>query len=143
MNVEYSITIIEGPTPGFAVVQRSHRDAGIIFSAVSDHAHQIYEPRISEDGKVDVTNIPEDGRILVSTALQSFNVPALVERCHRAWSHHETIYLRYRDPHSMELAVPIQYARNIKTDGGDVLVLGVFVPPSVFEDEYPPLEGSI
>ncbi|HUD19891.1 MAG TPA: hypothetical protein VMR81_05605 [Patescibacteria group bacterium] len=143
MSVENNILAIEGPAPTFTVVQRAHIDSDIVFGAVSDHPHQIFEPRITKDGKVDVTGIPDDGFILAVTQLRSANVYALVERCHRSWTDHETIYLQYRDPHSMPQAVPIQYARNLRSNEGDVLILGVLVHPSVFHDAYPPLDGNI
>ncbi len=59
------------------------------------------------------------------TRLRTFNGPALVERCHRAWRHKNTIYLEYRTPEGLNQTAPIVAARNVETDEGDMLLLWV------------------
>ncbi len=59
------------------------------------------------------------------TRLRTFNGPALVERCHRAWRHKNTIHLEYRTPEGWRQTAPIVAARNVETDEGDMLFLWV------------------
>ena len=59
------------------------------------------------------------------TRLRTFNGPALVERCHRAWRHKNTIHLEYRTPEGLHQTAPIIAARNVETDEGDMLLLWV------------------
>ena len=92
------ITIIEGPTP-------------------------IFED--SHDGWAIGLN---EGPILFDTAitrLRTFNGPALVERCHKAWSKKEPIYLHYRNDIGLEEKIPIVAARTVDTDDGNMLFLWV------------------
>ena len=99
--MEDRITIIEGPTPVF---EDSH------------------------DGWAIGMN---EGPILYDTALtrlRTFNGPALVERCHRAWSKQEPIYLHYRNDMGLEEKVPILAARASEVDEGQVLFLWVRYP---------------
>jgi hypothetical protein len=60
---------------------------------------------------------------LALTRLRTFNGPALVERCHRAWNNKTTINLHYRNDMGMEETVPIMAARSIETHEGQVLML--------------------
>ncbi|NPV56905.1 MAG: hypothetical protein HPY76_09600 [Anaerolineae bacterium] len=66
------------------------------------------------------------------THLRTFNGPALVERCHRAWSHRDNIYLHYRNDIGLEESAPIMAARALETDDGNLLVLWVRLP---FQDD--------
>jgi hypothetical protein len=59
------------------------------------------------------------------TRLRTFNGPALVERCHRAWRKQEPIHLEYRSSDGMPASAPIIAARYLETDEGQLLVLWV------------------
>jgi hypothetical protein len=59
------------------------------------------------------------------TRLRTFNGPALVERCHRAWRKQEPIHLEYRTSDGLPASAPIVAARYIETDEGQLLVLWV------------------
>ena len=67
--MEDKITIIEGPTPTFERI-----------------------PELWVHGLSDGTSQSE----MVITRLRTFNGPALVERCHRAWRNQKDIQLEYR-----------------------------------------------
>ncbi len=102
------ITIIEGPTPEFEAIQ---------------------------DGWALGINESPDLYGLALTRLRTFNGPALVERCHRAWSQQSTMYLHFRDEVGMEQRAPIMAARTVDTTDGNVLLLWVRVEPEQIEDE--------
>ena len=96
--MDEKITIIEGPPPVFESV---------------------------DDGWALGLN---EGPILFETALtrlRTFNGPALVERCHRAWSQNADIFLHYRTELGLEAKVPIVAARALDGDNGQVLYLWV------------------
>ena len=90
------ITIIEGPTPTFESI-----------------------PELWVHGLSDGTMQSE----MVITRLRTFNGPALVERCHRAWRNQKDIQLEYRTSDGLRAEVPIVAARNLETDEGDMLLL--------------------
>ncbi len=96
--MDNKITIIEGPPPVFEAV-------GEIWASGLTESPVLYE--------------------MMQTRLRTFNGPALVERCHRAWRQHETMYLIYRDEMGLEESAPIFAARSVKTNDGDVLLLWV------------------
>jgi hypothetical protein len=60
---------------------------------------------------------------MVVTHLRTFNGPALVERCYRAWRNRENISLEYRTMEGLKAEVPIVAARNVETEDGDMLML--------------------
>ena len=92
------ITIIEGPPPTFEAV---------------------------DDGWVmGLNESPSLGEIVV-TRLRTFNGPALVERCHRAWRHQSPIHLEYRNSDGLQEQAPIVAARYLETDEGHLLILWV------------------
>jgi hypothetical protein len=98
MEIEDKITIIEGPPPTFEAVT---------------------------DGWV--LGLSE-GPLLAETAmtrLRTFNGPALVERCHRAWRHQQTIFLEFRTEDGLQQQAPILAARQVSTNDGDVLLLWI------------------
>jgi hypothetical protein len=67
-----------------------------------------------------------EGPYLMATALtrlRTFNGPALVERCHRAWRHRASMHLVYRNDMGLQEQVPILAARTMETPEGQVLVL--------------------
>ncbi len=92
------ITIIEGPPPAFEML-----DGG--------WAMGLYEG----PGLYD----------MAITRLRTFNGPALVERCHRAWHSQDQMFLHYRNDIGLEERVPILAARALDTDDGQVLMLWV------------------
>src|SRR4030067_3454667 len=94
--MEDKITIIEGPPPTFEAVKDGWA-VGLIES-----------PLLFTVG---------------ITRLRTFNGPALLERCHRAWRHRNTIQLEYRDDEGLENQAPILAARALEVDEGQVLLL--------------------
>ena len=97
-TMDDKITIIEGPPPTFEAV---------------------------DDGWVlGLNESPSLGEIAV-TRLRTFNGPALVERCDRAWRHQQPIQLEYRTTDGIQQQAPIVAARYIETEAGHVLILWV------------------
>jgi hypothetical protein len=72
---------------------------------------------------------------LALTRLRTFNGPALVERCHRAWNNHITIHLHYRNEMGIEETAPIMAARSVESPEGDVLMLWCRRIPEDVEEE--------
>ncbi|GAB4523157.1 MAG: hypothetical protein Fur0018_05770 [Anaerolineales bacterium] len=95
---EDKITIIEGPPPIFELM-RTEWTQGLTEG-----------PAMHE---------------VALTRLRTFNGPALVERCHRAWRNRSDIHLEYRSEDGLTQQAPIVAARNMTTDEGDVLILWV------------------
>ena len=102
------ITIIEGPPPVFENI---------------------------EDGWALGLNEGPLDYSLALTRLRTFNGPALVERCHRAWSAHNTINLHYRNDMGLEETAPIMAARSIETGDGNMLLLWCRREPGEVEEE--------
>lgn len=102
------ITIIEGPPPVFEVVQ-------------DGWAMGLYEGPYVYDINL--------------TRLRTFNGPALIERCHRAWNEGSTMTLEYRNDMGLEEHVPILAARHLDTNDGQVLLLWVMREPDETETE--------
>lgn len=97
--MDEKITIIEGPPPTFEAV------------------HEGWVLGLNE------SPILSDVAI---TRLRTFNGPALVERCHRAWRNQQPIYLEYRsEEDGLERNAPILAARSVDTEDGQVLLLWV------------------
>jgi hypothetical protein len=96
--MEDKITIIEGPPPTFEV------------------ASDGWALGLNESPLLYSVNV---------TKLRTFNGPALLERCHRAWRHSSTIHLEYKDEDGLENQAPILAARTVDTDDGQVLLLWV------------------
>jgi hypothetical protein len=92
------ITIIEGPPP--------------IFEAARDG----WALGLGEGPRFGVT---------VLTRLRTFNGPALVERCYRAWRSQASIRLHFRNNMGMEEDAPILATRSVETPDGQVLLLWV------------------
>ena len=114
-NTEEKITIIEGPTPTF------ERIPELWVHGLSEGAMQ------SE---------------MVMTRLRTFNGPALVERCNRAWNNQRDIQLEYRATDGLNTEAPIVAARHLETEEGDMLLLWLRMPDDSVEleigygDEY-------
>jgi hypothetical protein len=96
MDIEDKITIIEGPPPTFESVT----DSWVL--GLSEG------PTLAD---------------VVLTRVRTFNGPALVERCHRAWRHQQPIYLEFRSEDGLPQQAPIVAARHLSTDDGDMLLL--------------------
>jgi len=96
--MDENITIIEGPPPTFEAV--------------------------AEGWVLGLNEGPTLGDIAI-TRLRTYNGPALVERCHRAWRQGQPIYLEYREPDGLERSAPIVAARNTEVDEGHLLLLWV------------------
>ncbi len=103
------ITIIEGPPPVFEQVN---------------------------DGWAMGLNESPSVLVPAMTRLRTFNGNALVERCHRAWNHKETIHLHYRNEDGLEQTAPILAARNVETPDGNVLLLWVYLDKEHVEYEF-------
>jgi hypothetical protein len=106
--MEDKITIIEGPPPTFEAV-----DEGWALSLNES-------PLLFKVGL---------------TRLRTFNGPSLLERCHRAWRHNNTIHLEYRDESGLESESPILAARTLEVDEGQMLLLWVRLELDVDELE--------
>lgn len=102
------ITIIEGPPPTFEAVS---------------------------DGWVLGLNESLTLAEVALTRLRTFNGPALVERCYRAWRERQTIYLEYRSEDGTERAAPIVAARFLEADEGHILLLWVRITEDEVEVE--------
>jgi len=96
--MENKITIIEGPAPQFEEIHDS-------WLMGQNESPQPFH--------------------LAMTQLRTYNGASLVERCHRAWSANNTMYLEYRDVMGLERNASIIAARSVETDEGDMLLLWV------------------
>ncbi len=96
--MEDKITIIEGPPP--------------TFEEITDG----WALGLSEGSML--------GDIAV-TRLRTYNGPALVERCYRAWHGRQTIQLEYRTSDGLLNQAPIVAARYMDSDDGQLLLLWV------------------
>jgi hypothetical protein len=92
------ITIIEGPPP-------------------------VFEP-VGDGWALGLNESPILSNV-VMTRLRTFNGPALVERCHRAWRNLEAIPLEFRSSDGLIQNAPIVAARNVETQDGDMLLLWI------------------
>ena len=108
-TMEDKITIIEGPPP--------------VFEAVNDG----WALSLNESAGLSVPAL---------TRLRTFNGPALVERCYRAWNAKDPIHLHYRNDMGMEQSAPILAARNVETADGHVLLLWVYLDHEKVEYEF-------
>jgi hypothetical protein len=102
--MEDKITIIEGPPPVFETVNDG-------WALGLNESPWLYD--------------------LTLTQVRTFNGPALVERCHRAWKQGITMYLHYRDEMGLEEKAPILAARSAESADGQVLILWVRQLPEV------------
>ena len=92
------ITIIEGPPPNFEAV-------GDGWALGLNESPYLYNVAV--------------------TRLRTFNGPALVERCHRAWRSQGAMTLGFRGMDGLENQTPILAARTLEVDEGQVLLLWV------------------
>ena len=108
-TMEDKITIIEGPPP--------------VFEAVNDG----WALGLNESSHLSVPAL---------TRLRTFNGPALVERCYRAWHAKTPMHLHYRNDMGVEQVAPIFAARNVETPDGHVLLLWVYLDHEKVEYEF-------
>lgn len=106
--MDEKITIIEGPTPAFEAV--------------------------NDGWALGINESPYLSDVAV-TRLRTFNGPALVERCYRAWRNQKPIFLEYRESDGLESQAPILAARTMELEEGQMLVLWVRMEPQEAEIE--------
>lgn len=92
------ITIIEGPPPNF------------------EDVHEGWPLGLNESPTL---------HKLALTRLRTFNGPALIERCYRAWRKHATIQLEFRAADGLIHKTPIVASRSLETDEGQLIFLWV------------------
>ncbi len=107
--MDEKITIIEGPPPTFEAVN---------------------------DGWVMGLNEGPNLSDIAITRLRTFNGPALVERCYRAWHDNKAIYLEFREQDGLENQAPIVAARTLEVDDGQMLILWVRLENEEVELEF-------
>jgi hypothetical protein len=103
------ITIIEGPPPVFEPIQDG------------------WALGLNEGPSLSITAL---------TRLRTFNGPALVERCYRAWKKQAPIHLFYRNDDGLEQDAPILAARSVESDDGQVLLLWLNFDRNKVEMEF-------
>lgn len=96
--MEDKITIIEGPPPAFEDVQ--------------------------EGWPLGLNESPSLHK-LAMTRLRTFNGPALVERCYRAWNKRHTIQLEFRGADGLIHKTPIVASRSLAMEDGQLILLWV------------------
>ena len=96
--MEDKITIIEGPPPTFEAT--------------------------TDTWALGLSESPNLADIAV-TQLRTFNGPALVERCYRAWKNRQSISLEYRSSEGLEHQAPIVAARYAELEDGHLLILWI------------------
>jgi hypothetical protein len=106
MGETENITIIEGPPPIF-------EETGDAWPVSVGECSRPYRAQL--------------------TRVRTFNGPALVERCYRAWKKLQPIYLEYRTTDGMKTQAPIQAARFVDTPEGHMLILWVRMDPAEVE----------
>ena len=99
-DTDNKITIIEGPPPVFEPIQ------------------DFWALGLSEGPNISVA---------VMTRLRTFNGPALVERCYRAWRDKSPILLHYRNDMGLVQTAPILAVRSVETEEGHVLLLWIYL----------------
>ncbi len=104
--MEDKITIIEGPSPTFEIVDDGWSN-GVL------EGPSLYK--------------------LAVTHLRTFNGSELLERCHRAWRHQENIQLEYRAENGESKEATIAAARTGEMDDGEVLILWIRLPDDDIE----------
>lgn len=104
--MDNKITIIEGPTPDFDLIE---------------------DPR--EEGSASAWTVGVlEGPLLyrvATTSVRSFDSQALLERCMRAWKQNQTMFLEYRDEIGLRKEAQIIAAQALSMEEGDVLQLWV------------------
>ena len=96
--LEDKITIIEGPPPNF------------------EDVHEGWPLGLNESPSL---------HKLALTRLRTFNGPALVERCYRAWRKKQAIQLEFRAADGLIHKTPIVASRTLDGDDGQLIFLWV------------------
>jgi hypothetical protein len=96
--MEDKITIIEGPPPNF------------------EDVHEGWPLGLNESPSL---------HKLALTRLRTFNGPALVERCYRAWRQQQAIQLEFRAADGLIHKTPIVASRTLEADDGQLIFLWV------------------
>ncbi len=96
--MEDKITIIEGPPPNF------------------EDVHEGWPLGLNESPSL---------HKLALTRLRTFNGPALVERCYRAWRKQQAIQLEFRAADGLIHKTPIVASRSLDADDGQLIFLWV------------------
>jgi hypothetical protein len=96
--MEDKITIIEGPPPTF------------------EDVHEGWPLGLNESPSL---------HKLALTRLRTFNGPALVERCYRAWCKQQIIQLEFRAGDGLIHKTPIVASRTLDVDDGQLIFLWV------------------
>lgn len=109
MNEPAKITIIEGPPPTFEL----------------SHDPWLY-------GLIE-GSLPSQ---VAMCRLRSFNAPALVERCYRAWRDGQPIALEYRTEDGFTREAPIVAVRWLEVPEGQVLMVWVRLMVDEVEIEF-------
>jgi len=107
--MQEKITIIEGPPPTFEAA--------------------------TEGWVLGLNESPSLADIAI-TRLRTFNGPALVERCYRAWRSRETINLEFRTEDGLEHQAPIVAARTVDIEEGQLLLLWLRMTDEEVELEF-------
>ena len=113
--MDEKITIIEGPPPTFELV--------------------------NEGWVLGLHEGPDIAHMAI-TRLRTFNGPALVERCYRAWHNQHPIRLEYRTPDGLNRDAPIAAARHVETDDGHLLLLWVCLGGDDVEVEFDDIDDD-
>ena len=92
------ITIVEGPTPTF------------------EQTPETWLPSLAEGPQL---------ADLALTRLRTFNGPAMVERCWKAWDAQRPVYLEYRDEEGLTQNAEVLAARYTDVPEGHLLLLYV------------------
>lgn len=100
------ITIIEGPTPDFNLIEDPQEEGS------------------ASAWTVGVLEGPLLYRV-ATTNVRSFDSQALLERCTRAWKQNQTMILEYRDEIGLRKEAQIIAAQALTVEEGDVLQLWV------------------
>src|SRR3990170_4231010 len=95
------ITIIEGPPPTF------------------ESPHEWWVPALAEGPRLPRTAL---------TRLRTFNGPAMVERCWKAWNEGRPVHLEYRAETGETQAAKIVAVRSAEVAEGHVLILYLRLP---------------
>ncbi|HOE35289.1 MAG: hypothetical protein GX415_04450 [Chloroflexi bacterium] len=104
--MDNKITIIEGPTPDFDLIEDAQEEG----SASAWTAGVLEGPLLYR---------------VATTSVRAFNSQALLERCTRAWKQNQTMFLEYRDEIGLRKEALIIAAQALTVEEGDILQLWV------------------
>ena len=105
-KMENKITIIEGPTPDFNLIE----------DPLEEGSASVWTVGVLEGPML---------YLVATTNVRSYDSQALLERCTRAWKQNQTMLLEYRDEIGLKQEAQIIAARALTVEEGDVLQLWV------------------